>query len=122
MHAKLLTLALISTSALAMQGFINQPSFGVMLKRGHAIAKRQGYTPELVDCPGRGNTCAEICGAETVQCPSNNSLKLSCHSSLDGSYCCPDNSGSGLANFPLEMPLANAMFSLLWLGLLLHLQ
>jgi len=94
MYAKILTVAMLSASVAATQGFTNAPSFGVMLKRGDALAKRQGYYPETETCNGSGTTCAEVCGAETVECPSNDSSFLTCHSTLDGSHCCADGTGS----------------------------
>ena len=102
MYTKIFTVVLLSSTTLAMQGFVNHPSFGVMLKRGSAIAKRQGYYPESDPCTGDGTTCAEVCGAEYVLCPSNDSLVLSCHSTLDGSHCCPDNTGSELPSLCLN--------------------
>jgi hypothetical protein len=133
MYTKLFTVALLSTSTLAMQGFINHPSFGVMLTRGNAIAKRQGYYPDSDPCTGDGTTCAEVCGVETVACPSNDPLVLSCHSALDGTHCYPDNSGSESTKLSLERPVANpgrssllrkssSMIRRLWPRRLLHLR
>ncbi|EMD62626.1 hypothetical protein COCSADRAFT_173064 [Bipolaris sorokiniana ND90Pr] len=64
-----------------------------MLKRGSAIAKRQGYYPTSGVCDKPGDTCAEACGAEYVECPSNGSV-TSCHSTTDGSHCCTDGTGN----------------------------
>ncbi|KAF1849664.1 uncharacterized protein K460DRAFT_1708 [Cucurbitaria berberidis CBS 394.84] len=92
MYISILTLGLLSTSALAMQAFTNADSFGAMLKRGDAIAKRQGYYPNTNTC-GRGDTCEKACGPNQVQCPSKSLTTLYCHSSIDGSHCCSDGSG-----------------------------
>ncbi|EUC43801.1 hypothetical protein COCMIDRAFT_99903 [Bipolaris oryzae ATCC 44560] len=64
-----------------------------MLRRGSAIAKRQGYYPTSDVCSGPGDTCAEACGAEYVECPSDGSV-TSCHSTTDGSHCCTDGTGN----------------------------
>ncbi|KAH7357593.1 hypothetical protein BKA66DRAFT_427549 [Pyrenochaeta sp. MPI-SDFR-AT-0127] len=92
MYISLITLAFLSTSALAKQAVTNADSFGAMLRRGDAIAKRQGYYPDTRTC-GRGNTCEEACGANQVECPSSSLTMLYCHSSIDGSHCCTDGSG-----------------------------
>ncbi|KAF1358387.1 hypothetical protein EJ07DRAFT_87927, partial [Lizonia empirigonia] len=52
-----------------------------------------GYTPDTTYC-GRGNTCEEACGANSVECPSTDTSMLYCHFSTDGSACCPDGSGN----------------------------
>lgn len=93
MYSKIITLAFLSTSTLAMQAFTNADTFGAMLKRGNAIAKRQGYYPDTSTC-GRGETCEEACGANQVECPSSSLDTLYCHSSVDGSHCCTDGSGN----------------------------
>lgn len=93
MYTSFLTLVCLSTSALAIQAVTNADTFGAMLRRGDAIAKRQGYYPDTVNC-GRGDTCEEACGVNQVECPSNSLTTLYCHSSVDGSHCCTDGSGS----------------------------
>ncbi|KAF2625235.1 hypothetical protein BU25DRAFT_412684 [Macroventuria anomochaeta] len=82
-----------STMANQLLAFTNANSFGAMLKRGDTILKRQGYSPDTSYC-GRGDTCAEACGANSVQCPSTDTSMLYCHDSNDGSKCCPDGSGN----------------------------
>ncbi|USP76683.1 Prp 4 c domain-containing [Curvularia clavata] len=95
MHAPLVTLALLSTSVLALQGTLSTPrSYGAMLPRGNAMSKRQGYYPISTLCNGDGNTCAEVCGADTAECPSNDNSMLSCHLTTDGSHCCTDGTGN----------------------------
>ncbi|KAJ6201798.1 hypothetical protein J3E72DRAFT_410159 [Bipolaris maydis] len=94
-HA-LLTLTLLTTSSLALTPRAHshqQPSFAAMLRRGSAIAKRQGYYPSSDVCNGPGSTCASACGAEYVECPSDGSV-TSCHSTTDGSHCCTDGTGN----------------------------
>lgn len=93
MKASVFTLALLSGSALAAQLQFRSTfhDFGAMLRRGDAIAKRQGYTPSTRLC-GSGNDCEEACGKGQVQCDSN--VGLYCHDSTDGSHCCPDRSGN----------------------------
>ncbi|OAL48583.1 hypothetical protein IQ07DRAFT_80739 [Pyrenochaeta sp. DS3sAY3a] len=93
MYSSLILLLSLSTSALAKQAVTNADSFGAMLKRGNAIAKRQGYYPDTSDC-GVGDTCEEACGPNQVECPSNSLTTLYCHSSVDGSHCCTDGSGN----------------------------
>lgn len=85
MRTSIVTLTLLAASAIAIKPAVtNIPSFSAMLKRGDMILKRQGYTPETDDC-GKGVTCAEACGANNVECPSNDSSTLYCHLSTDGS-------------------------------------
>ncbi|KAF2127375.1 hypothetical protein P153DRAFT_424623 [Dothidotthia symphoricarpi CBS 119687] len=88
-----ITIAILSTTSLASQAFTNANAFGAMLRRGDAIAKRQGYTPDTVLC-GSGDTCEEACGAGQVECPSSSISTLYCHDSTDGSHCCSDGSGN----------------------------
>ncbi|XP_014560869.1 hypothetical protein COCVIDRAFT_88141 [Bipolaris victoriae FI3] len=64
-----------------------------MLKRGSAIAKRQGYYPTTGYCDMPGDTCQEACGAEYVECPTDGSF-TSCHSTTDGTHCCTDGTGN----------------------------
>jgi hypothetical protein len=85
MRTSLVTFSLLAISAMAdMMAFTNANSFGAMLKRGDTILKRQGYTPDTTYC-GRGDTCAEACGANSVECPSSDTSMLYCHDSNDGS-------------------------------------
>ncbi|KAJ8113231.1 hypothetical protein OPT61_g4594 [Boeremia exigua] len=94
MRTPFVALGLLAASAMADMGaFTNAKSFGAMLKRGDSILKRQGYSPDTSFC-GRGDTCAEACGANSVQCPSTDTSMLYCHDSDDGSKCCPDGSGN----------------------------
>lgn len=87
MRTSFITLSLLAASAIADKlAFTNINSFGAMLKRGDMILKRQGYTPETETC-GRGETCEEACGANSVECPSTDSSTLYCHLSNDGSVC-----------------------------------
>ncbi|KAF2690680.1 hypothetical protein K458DRAFT_412029 [Lentithecium fluviatile CBS 122367] len=95
MYAKALSLAVLSSTAFASQYYqAAHYDFGAMLKRGEALAKRQGYYPTTTPC-GDGDTCAEACGAETVQCPSSSGLY--CFDPTLGA-CCPDNSGYACDN------------------------
>lgn len=85
MYTSLVVLALLSASTMAQKlAFTNANSFGAMLKRGDAIVKRQGYTPDTTSC-GTGDTCEEACGAGQVECPSNSAFTLYCHDFTDGS-------------------------------------
>ncbi|KAJ4337020.1 hypothetical protein N0V87_005040 [Didymella glomerata] len=93
MRTSIVALSLLAASAVADKLAFQNLSFGAMLKRGDMILKRQGYTPETETC-GRGETCAEACGANSVECPSSDSTTLYCHLSNDGSKCCPDGSGN----------------------------
>ncbi|RMZ66290.1 Prp 4 c domain-containing [Pyrenophora seminiperda CCB06] len=94
MYAKIFTVAMLSASVAATQGFTNAHSFGAMLKRGDVVAKRQGYYPQSDLCNGDGTTCPEVCGANTAECPSNDANFLRCHSTNDGSHCCTDGTGN----------------------------
>ncbi|CAA9964074.1 hypothetical protein PTMSG1_07433 [Pyrenophora teres f. maculata] len=85
---------MLSASVAATQSLTNARSFSAMLKRGDALVKRQGYYPESDICNGSGTTCPEVCGANTVECPSNTPNFLSCHSTLDGTHCCTDGTGN----------------------------
>lgn len=105
MRPSIITLNLLSTSAMAMQAFTNADTFAAMLKRGDVIAKRQGYYPDTSNC-GVGDTCEEACGPNQVECPSSSLTTLYCHSSVDGSHCCTDGSGSTLIMFPFP-PLSS---------------
>lgn len=85
MRTSFIAFSLLATSAIAQKfAFTNANSFGAMLKRGDTILKRQGYTPDTSSC-GRGDTCAEACGANSVECPSTDTSVLYCHDSDDGS-------------------------------------
>jgi hypothetical protein len=84
MRTSIVALSLLAASAVADKLAFQNLSFGAMLKRGDMILKRQGYTPETETC-GRGETCAEACGANSVECPSSDSTTLYCHLSNDGS-------------------------------------
>ncbi|KAF2441612.1 hypothetical protein P171DRAFT_418288 [Karstenula rhodostoma CBS 690.94] len=64
--------------------------FGAMMRRGDALAKRQGYYPSSKPC-GSGTTCAEACGAGQVECPADAGRGVCFDPSL--SQCCPDGSG-----------------------------
>lgn len=120
MYSSLIILLSISTSVLAKQAVTNADSFGAMLKRGNAIAKRQGYYPDTSDC-GVGDTCEEACGPNQVECPSNSLTTLYCHSSVDGSHCCTDGSGSTFTPLsPIILAHTNHPNRLLPRRLLLH--
>ncbi|KAF3032291.1 hypothetical protein E8E12_001630 [Didymella heteroderae] len=93
MRTSIVALSLLAASAAADKLAFQNLSFGAMLKRGDMILKRQGYTPETETC-GRGETCEEACGLNSVECPSSDSTTLYCHLSNDGSKCCPDGSGN----------------------------
>ena len=85
MCTSLVIFSVLAVSAMAdMMAFTNANSFGAMLKRGDTILKRQGYTPDTTYC-GRGDTCAEACGANSVECPSSDTSMFYCHDSNDGS-------------------------------------
>ncbi len=85
MRTQFVALGLMAASAMAnMAAFTNANSFGAMLKRGDTILKRQGYSPDTTFC-GRGDTCAEACGANSVECASSDTSMLYCHDSDDGS-------------------------------------
>ncbi|KAF2635918.1 hypothetical protein P280DRAFT_553476 [Massarina eburnea CBS 473.64] len=90
MFIKGLVLAVLSATVSGNQIYSNvEHNFGVMLTRGEAMAKRQGYYPSTRPC-GTGNTCVEACGAGQEQCSSKNGLY--CHDPTR-SACCPDLSG-----------------------------
>ena len=56
------------------------------------LVKRQaGYAPSSVDC-GVGATCAEACGPNFVQCPSNDG-QLHCFDPSVKETCCTNGSG-----------------------------
>ncbi|KAF1928742.1 uncharacterized protein M421DRAFT_420641 [Didymella exigua CBS 183.55] len=93
MRASIVALGLLVVSTMADKLAFQNISFGVMLKRGDMILKRQGYTPETETC-GRAETCEEACGANSVECSSTDTSTLYCHLSNDGSKCCPDDSGN----------------------------
>ncbi|KAJ4988195.1 PRP 4 C domain-containing protein [Stagonosporopsis vannaccii] len=94
MRTPFVALSLLAASAMAdLVAYTNAKSFGAMLKRGDTILKRQGYTPDTDLC-GSGNTCAEACGPNSVQCPSTDTSMLYCHDDNDGSKCCHDGSGN----------------------------
>lgn len=84
MRNSLIALSLLAASAVADKLAFQTLSFSAMLKRGDMILKRQGYTPETETC-GRGETCEEACGANSVECPSSDRTTLYCHLSNDGS-------------------------------------
>lgn len=85
MHTSFMVITLLAAFTMAEKlAFTNADSFGAMLRRGDTILKRQGYTPDTISC-GRGDTCVEACGADSVQCPSKDTSQLYCHSSTDGS-------------------------------------
>ena len=91
----LLTLTLLTTSTLALHGVLHAPrSTTALHKRSTTLSQHQGYYPISDMCTGTGTTCASICGSDTLECPSNDSSMLSCHSINDGSYCCTDSTGS----------------------------
>jgi hypothetical protein len=85
MHTPFVALTFLAVSTMAQKlAFTNTASFGAMLKRGDAIIKRQGYTPDTTSC-GTGDTCEEACGVGQVECPSSSAFTLYCHDSTDGS-------------------------------------
>jgi len=91
MYAKAFTLAVLASTVAAEQWYQHVPhNFGAMLKRGEAIAKRQGYYPTSTPC-GEGDTCAEACGAGQVECPANVGRGV-CFDPA-AAACCPDGSG-----------------------------
>lgn len=51
-----------------------------------------GYQPDEVKC-GDGETCAEACGADFAQCPSDDNL-VHCFNPAAAQNCCHDGSGS----------------------------
>jgi len=56
------------------------------------LMKRQsGYAPSSVNC-GPGNTCAEACGPNYIQCPSNDG-ETHCFDPSIKEICCTDGSG-----------------------------
>src|SRR5436190_14167543 len=61
------------------------------------LMKRQsGYAPSSVDC-GPGTTCAEACGPNYIQCPSDD-VETHCFDPSIKEICCTD--GSGCASSP----------------------
>lgn len=89
MRYSIFTFSFLATSAVAsIPAFTNANNFRAMLKRGDLILKRQGYSPDTTYC-GRGDTCAEACGANSVECPSTDTSMLYCHESNDGSVRLP---------------------------------
>jgi hypothetical protein len=121
MHLAPVCLGLFATFALAADTSVvwtDATTFGAMLARGEAIAKRQGYTPEQRPC-GTGRTCQEACGAGSVQCPSTDN-KQHCHYPSTGTRCCTDGTGSKLLyTYPYSRKLTS-MFRCLPNRLLLH--
>jgi hypothetical protein len=99
MYFSRMTLGIFAASALATEisdVWTDATSFGAMLVRGEAIAKRQGYTPEQTNC-GLGRTCQDACGASYVQCPSTDN-RIHCHNPSTGTHCCTDGTGSKSLN------------------------
>lgn len=66
----------------------------VMPLPGMSLMRRDtsGYQPENIECH-EGNTCAEACGDNTIQCPSNDDL-VHCFNPVLKQACCYDGSGS----------------------------
>jgi len=54
--------------------------------------QNQGYQPTQTQC-GPGSDCPSSCGADTVQCASNDD-ELHCYEPSLGETCCPDGSGN----------------------------
>ena len=71
------------------------------LNEAFGLVGRQnsGYAPTSTLC-GPGADCPTSCGAQTVQCPSNDG-DLHCFTPSAGQACCPDGSGSMLQFPPL---------------------
>jgi hypothetical protein len=95
MHFSLLSLALLTTSALATTPTFDEPlSFHAMLSHGVDLSARQdsGYYPSTRNCTGGGNTCESACGAGMAECPTDNTKKIFCHEETT-SQCCSDRSG-----------------------------
>ena len=70
MRTPFVALGLLAASTMTdMAAFTKTNSFGAMLKRGDTILKRRGYTPDT-SYGGKGDTFAEACRANSVECPS----------------------------------------------------
>ena len=100
MLTQALTIAFLTTSVLGADFYSPVHDFGVMLKRGEAMMKRQGYYPTTHLC-GQGETCAEACGPTQVQCPSD--AGLYCYDPTVGDHCCPDGTGSKSLAIPKSL-------------------
>ena len=59
---------------------------------GLMVRQDQGYQPTQTQC-GPGSDCPSSCGADTVQCASNDDA-LHCYEPSLGETCCPDGSGN----------------------------
>lgn len=66
----------------------------VMPLPGMSLMRRDtsGYQPEETKCHD-GNTCAEACGTDFTQCPSEDDL-IHCFNPAAAQACCHDGSGS----------------------------
>jgi hypothetical protein len=96
MHFSLVSLALLTTSALAITPVLNEPPFfHSMLARGADLSARQdsAYQPTTTNCTGGGDTCETMCGKETTECPTDDKEKLFCRQK-GTSRCCSDRSGN----------------------------
>lgn len=89
MFNQVITISILATLALASQGLSAAYKFHGMLPRDH-LTKRQVYYPEYNYC-GAGDTCAESCGEDYVECPSNS--ELYCFNPTVGDKCCNDGTG-----------------------------
>lgn len=99
MFTTLIALSAFSWPTLGLElSQIVSHDFGSMLKRGDALAKRQGYYPSSTPC-GSGTTCAEACGATQIECPADVGRGVCFDPSL--SRCCPDGSGCNSHPSPL---------------------
>jgi hypothetical protein len=95
MHFSLLSLAVLTTSALATTPTFDEPlSFHAMLSHGVDLSARQdsGYYPSTRNCTGGGNTCESACGAGMAECPTDDKKSIFCHDETT-SQCCSDRSG-----------------------------
>jgi hypothetical protein len=95
MHFSLLSLALLTTSALATTPTFDESlSFHAMLSHGVDLSARQdsGYYPSTRNCTGGGNTCESACGAGMAECPTDDKKSIFCHEETT-SQCCSDRSG-----------------------------
>ncbi|GJN66802.1 prp 4 CRoW domain-containing protein [Purpureocillium lilacinum] len=69
----------------------------VMPLPGQSLQRRDtnGYVPETTQC-GKGNTCAEACGAGYDQCTTSDNV-AHCFNPAAGDSCCTDGSGNSCA-------------------------
>ncbi|KJZ79838.1 hypothetical protein HIM_00552 [Hirsutella minnesotensis 3608] len=67
-----------------------------MAPAGLGLTRRDnnGYKPQLQECSGKGDTCAQVCGAGYDQCASNNPGEAHCYNPTVGETCCMDGSGN----------------------------